>query len=104
MVAQTACLAVGLSLWVLVGLLVTMLYPARQEADLAWILIPLWGLAALELPRYLPGRESLPARQSTRLVAAGLAALLCILAVVVWVNLTLTLVVTRSTRLCIGWW
>ena len=84
---RTARLAVGLSLWVLVGLLVTMLYPARQVADLAWVLIPLWGLAALELPRYLPGRKSLPARQATRLVAAGLAALLCILAVVVWVNL-----------------
>lgn len=75
-------LAAGLSLWVLVGLLVGMLYPARQVADLAWILPPLWGLAALELPRYLPAGES----RAVRLVGAGLAALLCALAVVVWVN------------------
>jgi hypothetical protein len=76
-------LAVGLSLWVLVGLFVTMLYPARQVGDLAWVLVPMWGLAALELPHYLPGRE----RRSVHLVAGGLAALLCILAAVVWVNL-----------------
>jgi hypothetical protein len=76
-------LAVGLSLWVLVGLFVTMLYPARLVGDLAWVLVPLWGLAALELPHYLPGRES----RSVRLVAGGLAALLCILSAVVWVNL-----------------
>jgi hypothetical protein len=76
-------LAAGLSLWALVGLLTTMLYPARQVGDLAWVLVPLWALAALELPHYLPGRESRP----VRLAAGGLAALLCILAVVVWVNL-----------------
>ena len=76
-------LAAGLSLWVLIGLLVAMLYLARQSGDLAWALVPLWGLAALELARHLPGIE----HRSIRLVAAGLATLLCILAVVMWVNL-----------------
>ncbi len=80
---QFGQLAVGLSLWALAGLAVTMLYPARQVGDLAWVLLPLWGLAALELPRYLPSKES----HSTYLVALGLAILLCILAEVIWVNL-----------------
>ncbi len=75
-------LAIGLSLWALVGLVITMLYPARQVGDLGWALLPLWALAALELPHHLPGREGRP----VRLAAAGLAALLCILAVIIWVN------------------
>jgi len=40
---------IRLSLWLLTATLVTLLYPARQVGDLAWILIPLWALAALEL-------------------------------------------------------
>ena len=40
-----------LSLWALVGLLLALFYPARQVSDLAWMLIPLWALAALELAR-----------------------------------------------------
>mgnify|MGYP001765449746 CR=1 FL=1 len=76
-------LAAGLSLWALAGLVVTMLYPARQVGDLAWVLLPLWGLAALELPHYLPGLE----HRSIRLAALGLAILLCILGIVIWVNL-----------------
>ncbi|MCL4530929.1 MAG: hypothetical protein M1282_16160 [Chloroflexi bacterium] len=45
--------AVRLSLWMLVALLVVLFYPARQVSDLAWMLIPLWSLAALELARNL---------------------------------------------------
>jgi len=40
---------IRLSLWLLAALLVTLLYPARQVGDLAWVLIPLCALAALEL-------------------------------------------------------
>jgi hypothetical protein len=40
-----------LSLWMLVALLLALFYPARQMGDLAWMLIPLWSLAALELAR-----------------------------------------------------
>ena len=34
------------------ALLLALVYPGRQVADLAWALIPLWALAALELSRY----------------------------------------------------
>ncbi len=40
---------IRLSLWLLAALLVALFYPARQVGDLAWTLIPLWALAALEL-------------------------------------------------------
>lgn len=43
-----------LLLWAAAALLVTLLYPARQVSDLAWVLVPLWSLAALELTRHLP--------------------------------------------------
>lgn len=42
-----------LSLWALVALLLALFYPARQVSDLAWMLIPLWSLAAMELARNL---------------------------------------------------
>lgn len=42
-----------LSLWAAVALLLALFYPARQVSDLAWMLIPLWSLAALELTRNL---------------------------------------------------
>ena len=45
--------ATRLSLWALVALLLALFYPARQVSDLAWMLIPLWSLAALELARNL---------------------------------------------------
>jgi hypothetical protein len=44
---------IRLSLWMLIALLLTLFYPARQPADLAWMLIPLWTLAALEFARYV---------------------------------------------------
>lgn len=42
---------IPLSLWFLVSLLLAVFYPSRQLADLAWALIPLWAMAALELIR-----------------------------------------------------
>jgi len=45
--------AIRLSSWALVALLLALFYPARQVSDLAWMLIPLWSLAALELARSL---------------------------------------------------
>jgi hypothetical protein len=44
---------IRLSLWMLVALLLAVFYPAHQTADLVWMLIPLWTLAALELARHL---------------------------------------------------
>jgi hypothetical protein len=42
-----------LSLWFLVALLLAAFYPSHQVSDVAWMLIPLWSLAALELARHL---------------------------------------------------
>lgn len=41
-----------LSLAALLNLVIILLYPGRQVADLLWILLPLWSLAAMELSRY----------------------------------------------------
>ena len=41
-----------LGAWLLAGLLLALVYPGRQVADLAWMLVPLWALAALELARH----------------------------------------------------
>ncbi len=42
---------IPLSIWFLVSLLLAIFVPSRQVADLAWALIPLWAMAALELTR-----------------------------------------------------
>jgi len=42
---------ISLSIWLLVALLLAIFVPSRQLADLAWVLIPLWALASLELIR-----------------------------------------------------
>lgn len=88
---RSAYLAILLSLWAFASFLVTVLYPARQVADLSWTLIPLWALAALEISRHLSAREN----QTTRLVAFGLAGLVLLLMVISWINL-LTLVRTNG--------
>ncbi|HNT23531.1 MAG TPA: hypothetical protein PKM21_04150 [Anaerolineales bacterium] len=76
-------LALRLGLWVLAALILVLLYTARQVADLAWLLPPLWGLAAMELAQHLP-----PARDAAnRRVAVGLACLLVVLAALSWISL-----------------
>ncbi len=42
-----------LSIWLLVALLLVIFLPARQIADLAWVLLPLNAMASLELVRHL---------------------------------------------------
>ena len=42
---------IPLSIWFFVALLLVILNPSRQFADLAWALIPLWAMSALELIR-----------------------------------------------------
>ena len=70
-----------LSLWVVTALATVLLYPGRQIADLAWVLIPLWGLAAVELASHLEVNER------DRLPAFGQAALSVILITLAWINL-----------------
>jgi hypothetical protein len=74
---------VGLSIWSVVAFLLPLLYAGRQVGDLAWALIPLWALAAIEISRSLHTDEDV----ITRLVAVGLGSLLFVLAVVGWINL-----------------
>jgi hypothetical protein len=73
----------GLSIWALVAFLLPWLYAGRQVGDIAWVLIPLWALAAIELSHSLLADED----RATRLVAAGLALLLFVFAVIGWINL-----------------
>jgi hypothetical protein len=73
---------IGLSLWIAVSLLLPLLYAGRQVGDMAWALIPLWALAAIEVSRSLLADED----RTTRLVAAGLGLLLFVLAVVGWMS------------------
>lgn len=69
-----------LSLWFLAALLVIVFYPARQVGDLAWVSIPLWVLAALELSNHT--RIFLEERREV----AGLAALVLILLSFAWLD------------------
>jgi hypothetical protein len=44
---------IPLSIWSLVSLLLAIFLPAREMGDLAWVLIPFWAMAAIELTRNL---------------------------------------------------
>jgi hypothetical protein len=44
--------SVRLGLWALVALVLALIYPGKQTSDLAWALLPLWALAALELTHH----------------------------------------------------
>lgn len=76
-------MVMGISIWAGVAFLLPWLYVGRQVGDLAWVLIPLWALASIEISRSLFADEV----RATRLVAAGLALLLLVFAVIAWFNL-----------------
>ncbi|CAG0958910.1 hypothetical protein ANAEL_00506 [Anaerolineales bacterium] len=44
---------IPLSIWFFVALLLVLINPSRQLADLSWALIPLWAMSALEIVRNL---------------------------------------------------
>ncbi len=69
-----------LSLWMVIGLLVAAFYPAHQLADLAWMLIPLWALASLELAR------SLDVRSEERRDVLGVIGISFLILVFAWLN------------------
>lgn len=70
-----------LSLWLLSALLLALLYPSRQVSDLEWTLIPLWGLAALEMARHL----RVP--RENRLEVWGVAVLITVVLGFAWLNM-----------------
>jgi len=69
-----------LFLWFLFSLLLVVVYPARQVADLAWLLVPLWGLAAIQLSNYISIEDG-------DLISAGQALLIVLLMIIFWLNL-----------------
>ncbi len=46
--------------WALIALLIVLIYPNRQVADLAWAVTPLWIIAAVELAHSLPVKNVHP--------------------------------------------
>jgi hypothetical protein len=44
--------SIRLSLWATAALLLTLIYVGRQTSDLAWAILPLWALAAMEIGRH----------------------------------------------------
>ena len=70
----------ALSLWLVISLLFALAYPGRQVADLAWALVPLWGLAGLEFSRYLEVQKG-------DYVSWAQAALVVVMMASVWTNL-----------------
>jgi hypothetical protein len=77
---QNSLRIMRLSLWMLVALLLALFYPAHQISDLAWMLVPMWALAALELARAL---NLLP---DERREVLGVAALTVVILVFIWIN------------------
>jgi hypothetical protein len=69
-----------LSIWFLFGLLIPMLYPARQVGDIAWALLPIWALAGLELARSAGSHQNW-------LISLGQAAAVLVLMIVIWLTL-----------------
>ena len=74
-------LAISLSLWMLIAMLLVVFLPFRQMGDLGWVLIPLWTLAAMEMIHYM---EILP---EERREVAGLVLLIFLILVFAWFDL-----------------
>ncbi len=72
----------GLSLLALMAFLLPWLYAGRQVGDLAWTVVPLWALAALEISRSLTFDDE----RVSNFVGVGLALLLSLFAVIGWLN------------------
>jgi len=70
----------ALSMWMVVALLLALFYPSRQVPDLAWMLIPLWALASLEVVRRLN------IEPADRREVLGAVALTCILLTFMWLD------------------
>ncbi len=77
--------------WGVLAFLLVITYPARQEIDLVWVMIPLLGLAALRMAHWL---ESEP---EPRWIAALLAVGVSALFILAWMN-----VVSVSTPVFVG--
>ena len=70
-----------MSLWSVVALVMALVYPGKHVADVAWVSLPLWGLAALELSRQIQ------INNDDYIPALGQAALVTTLLALAWLNL-----------------
>lgn len=78
---QGESLSQWLSLWVGTSLAFTLLYPGRQVIDLAWVLIPLWALAAIEITKIIRLVDT------DKVPVIGQAFLILLLLALAWINL-----------------
>jgi len=81
--------------WLLAGLILVLVYPGRQVADLVWVLTPIWLLAAMELERVFSTHHSTIADEQRQLekpplISALQAGLILILAALLWTTLVST--------------
>ena len=72
-----------LKIAVILAATLLLLYPAHQTAHLAWLLLPLWALAAIGLSRMIPWRSD---QRSP--VMWSESALAIVLTVLFWINLS----------------
>lgn len=72
-----------LAVWLGISLALALAYPARQVADLAWMLLPLWALAARSVARWL----TLRVIEEDRLLTVAQTTLILVLFVFMWINL-----------------
>lgn len=86
-----------MSIWFLVGLILILIYPARQVWDLAWVLVPLWVLASLPFADML--RKKSPSQ-----VSWILAGMILVLAALLWLSFTRLTVPVGSQRLALIQW
>ncbi len=69
-----------LLIWGIMTLVLVVIYPSHQVADLVWVLVALWALASLELSRYVQPSEG-------SLISIGQASLIFILLALLWLTL-----------------
>ena len=74
-------LTVRLGVWLLVALLLAVFYPFHQVQDVAWALLPLYALAALELARHVDMEPE------ERLEVAGVVLLMQLVLVFAWMDI-----------------
>ena len=86
-----------MSIWFLVGLILILIYPARQVWDLAWVLVPLWVLASRTFAELF--RQNTP-----NLVSWILAGMILVLASLLWLSFTRLTVPVGSQRLALIQW
>ncbi|MFH1523869.1 MAG: hypothetical protein ABIF04_02795 [Chloroflexota bacterium] len=85
--------SIRLGLWALAAFVLVLIYPAKQTGDLAWALLPLWALSALEMSHHF----DFAGRNLWEVV--GAVALVVALMVFGWLNLASVTNMDLSTTL-----